>query len=148
MQEIAARSKGTNAEGAEGAAGDAVALGRTLLARVVDKQAAAAVVAVASGVVAAAQLGLVLGVAVGDMELMQTMGELAALSILAAARCRVAGTEFRLVAGGADPRDEGGRGGLDEGQESLCQGDPLAAIQLLAGEQVVYHLLILLGGQH
>ncbi len=85
MQEVAAGAKGTNAKGAEGTTGDipAAAQGGPLLSGVVDEQAAAAVVAVASCMVAATQLCLVLWVAEGNMELMQAVGKLAALGILA-----------------------------------------------------------------
>lgn len=117
MQEVAAGAKGTNTKGAEGATGDipAAALGGALFSGVVDKQAAAAVVAVACCVVAATQLCLVLWMAEGNMELMEAMGELAAFSILAETSSRVGGTELRLVTGGADPGDEGRRGGLYQG---------------------------------
>ena len=125
MQEVTASAKGTNAKGAEGATGNSptAALGGALLCGVVDKEAAAAVVTVAGCVVAATQLRLILWVAEGNMELVEAMGELAALGILAETRSRVAGTELRLVASGADPGDEGRGGGLYQGEEGLSQGD-------------------------
>lgn len=103
MQEVAAVAKGTDSEGPEGAAWEVppAAQGRALLGGVVDKQAAAAIVTVAGGVVAAAQFSLVLGVTEGDMELMEAMGKLAALCVLAETCCRVGGAQLRLVAGGA-----------------------------------------------
>lgn len=89
MQKVTAGAKGTNTKGAEGATGDipAAALGGPLFSGAVDKQAAASVVAVASCVVAATQLCLVLWVAEGNMELVEAMGKLAALCILAETSC-------------------------------------------------------------
>ncbi len=149
MEEVAACAKGANAKGAESATGDvpAAALGGALLCAVVDEQAAAAVVTVASCVIATAQLGLILWVAEGDVELMETVGELAALGVLADTSGRVAGTELSLVAGGADPGDEGRGGGLHEGEQGPSQGDTTCSIRLLTGQQVVHHLLILEGRQ-
>ncbi len=85
MQEVTAGAKGTDSKGPESATGDipAAALGRALLSGVVDKQAATAIVAVAGCMIAATQLCLVLWVAKGNMELMETVGKLAAFSILA-----------------------------------------------------------------
>lgn len=85
MQEVTAGAERTNAKGAEGATGDipAAVLSRALLSGVVDEEASAAVVAVASCVVAPTQLGLVLRVAEGNVELMEAMGKLATLSIVA-----------------------------------------------------------------
>lgn len=121
MEEVATGAKGTNAKGSEGTTGDvpATPLGRALLGRTVDKQAATAVVAVASIMVAAAQLSLVLGVAKGNVELVETMGKLAALSILAETSSRVAGAKLCLVSSGADPGDEGWGGGLYQGKQCL-----------------------------
>ena len=89
MQEVTTVAEGTNPKGAECAAGEIppAAESRALLGGIVDEQAAAAVVAVASGVVAATQLSLVLGVAEGNMKLMEAVGELTALSILAETSC-------------------------------------------------------------
>lgn len=72
MQEVAAGAKGTDSEGPEGATGDvpAAAKGRALLCGIVDKQAAAAVVAVTRHVEATAQLSLVLWVAEGNVKLL------------------------------------------------------------------------------
>lgn len=69
MQEVTAVAEGTNPKGAEGAAGEVppAAESRALLGGIVDKEATAAIVAVASGVVAATQLSLILGVAEGNM---------------------------------------------------------------------------------
>lgn len=112
VQEVAAGAEGADTHGLEGAAGDVPAAVRLvvsgpLLAWVVDKQTAAAVVAVSTSVVAPTQLSLVLGVVEGNMELVEPMGELAALGILAQAGCRVAGAQLGLVAGGAHPRHAG-----------------------------------------
>lgn len=152
VQEVTAGAKGTNAKGAEGATGDipAPAQGGSLLSGVVYEQAAAAVVAVASRVVAAAQLRLVLWVAEGNMELMQAVGKLAALGVLAETSSRVAGAKLRLVAGGADPGDEGRGGGLYQGKQGLSQRESnttSVSIGLLTGQQVVHQLLILAGRQ-
>lgn len=161
VQEVAACTEGADAERAEGAAGDvpAAALGRTLLGRVVDEQAAAAVVTVAGGVVTAAQLGLVLRVAERNVELVEAVGELAALGVLAEAGGRVAGAELRLIAGGADPGDEGRGGGIHQGKEGLGQGEAstfstytttiiiIVSIQPFARQQVVHQLLVLAGRQ-
>lgn len=154
VQEVAARAEGADAERAVGAAGDvpAAALGGTLLGGVVDEQAAAAVVAVASRVVAATQLGLVFGVAEGHVELVEAVGELAALGVLAEAGGRVAGAELRLVAGGADAGDEWRGGRLYQGKEGLGQGEAAIfpttiSIQPFSGQQVVHQLLVLAGRQ-
>lgn len=132
MQEVTAGAKGTNAEGTEGATGNipATALGGALLSGVVDEEAAAAVVAVASSVVAATQLCLVLWVTEGNMELMEAVGKLTALSIFAETSSRVAGAELRLVAGGADPGDEGRGRGLYQGQQRLSKRDSTATISI------------------
>lgn len=152
MQEVTAGSKGTDTKGAEGAAGDvpAVAQGGPLLGGAVDEQAAVAVVTVAGGVEAAAQLSLVLWVAEGHVELVEAVGELAALGVLAEAVGRVAGAELRLVAGGAHPGDEGRGGGVHQGEQGLSQGEAFytrVSIRILAGQQVVHHLLVLVGRQ-
>ena len=117
MQEVTAGAKGTNAKGAEGATGNipATTLGRALLSGVVDEEAAAAVIAVSRSVVAATQLRLVLWVTEGNMELMEAVGKLTALSIFAETGSRVAGAELCLVAGGADPGDKGRGRGLYQG---------------------------------
>lgn len=125
MQKVTACAKGTDPKGAEGATGDipAAVLGGALLSGVVDEQAAAAVVAGAGCVIASTQLRLVLWVAEGNMELMEAVGKLAALRILAETSSRVAGTQLCLVTGGADPGDEGRGGGLHQGEQGLSQGD-------------------------
>lgn len=115
VKEVAAGAKGADAHGLEGAAGDVPAavrlvVGGPLLAGVVDKQAAAAVVALSASVVAPTQLRLVLGVVEGNVELVKPVGKLAALGVLAQARHRVAGAQLGLVAGGADPRHAGSGG--------------------------------------
>lgn len=97
-------------------------LGGTLLGGIVDKQAAAAVVAVSAGVVAPTQLGLVLGVVEGHVELVEAVGKLTALCILAQTGSRIAGTQLGLVAGGADPRHTGS-GGVHEREQGVGQGD-------------------------
>lgn len=51
------------------------------------------------------------------------MGELAALGVLAEASSRVGGAELSLVAGGADPGDEGRGGGVCQGEQGVCQGE-------------------------
>lgn len=86
-----------------------------------DEQAPTAIVTVAACVIAATQLCLVLWVAEGNMELRKAMGKLAALSILAETSGRVAGAELCLVAGGADPGDEGWGRGLYQGKQCLGQ---------------------------
>ena len=148
VQEVAAHAEGTHAVGAVGAAGDVlapVAAGGPLLGGAVDEQAAGAVVAVARVVEAAAQLGLVLGVTVGYVELLEAVRELAALGVLAEARGGVAGAELRLVAGGAHPGGEGGGRGLDQREQGLGQGGA-AVVGGFVGEQVVHHRFVE-GGQ-
>lgn len=132
MQEVTAGAKGTDAKGAEGATRDipAAAQSGALLSGAVDEQAAAAVVAVTGCVEAATQLGLVLWVAEGNVELMEAVGELAALGVVAETGGRVAGAELRLVAGGADPGDERGGGGLYQGEQGLSQGEPLTTVAI------------------
>lgn len=115
VQEVTTGAEGANAHRLEGAAGDVPAalvlvLGGTLLGGIVDKQAAAAVVAVTAGVVAPTQLRLVLWVVEGNVELVEAVGKLAALCVLAETRSRVAGAQLGLVAGGADPRHAGSGG--------------------------------------
>lgn len=123
MQEVTASAKRTNTKGAKGATGDvpAAPLGGALFSGTVDEQTPAAIVTVATCVIAATQLCLVLRVAEGNMELLEAVGKLAALSILAETSGRVAGAELRLVAGGADPGDEGWGGGLYQGKQRLSQ---------------------------
>lgn len=145
VQEVTARAEGTDPKGAEGATGDipAAVLGGALLSGVVHEQAAAAIVAVAGCVITSTQLRLILWVAEGYMELMEAVGKLAALRILAETSSGVAGAQLRLVTGGADPGDEGRGGGLHQGEQGLSQGDSSrVTMRLLTGEQVVHHLLI------
>ncbi|TNN47486.1 hypothetical protein EYF80_042308 [Liparis tanakae] len=120
--------------------------GGPLLGAAVHEQAAAAVEAVARRVEAAAQLRLVLGVAAGNVELVEAVGELAALGILAETGGGVAGAQLRLVAGGADAVDEGRGGGLHEGEQGLGQGESRTAevpVRVVTGQQVVHQLLVL-----
>lgn len=147
VQEVAAGAKGTHAEGAVRAAGHVTpaAQGRALLRQAVDEQAAAAVVTVTSGVEAAAQLRLVLGVSERNVELVQPVSKLTALGVLAEPGGGVADAEFRLVAGGADPRDEGGWRRVHQGEQGFGEGH--AFIRVLAGQQVVHQLLVLVRGQ-
>lgn len=155
MQEVTASAEGANAKGAEIAAGNVPAtvqggaLLGPLLGGAVDEQAAAAVVAVAGGVVGTTQLRLILWVTEGNVEFVKAMGKLAAFCILAEASSGVAGAEFSLVAGGADPGDQGRTGGLYQGKEGLGQGKAFTtiSIQFLTGQQVVHQLLILAGRQ-
>lgn len=123
MQEVAASAKRANAKRAEGATWDisAVPLGRTLFSGTVDEQASTSIVTVAICVIAATQLRLVLWVAEGNVELVEAMGKLATLSVLADTTGRVVGAELGLVPSGADPRDEGRRGGIHQGQQCLGQ---------------------------
>lgn len=86
----------------------------------------------------------------GNVELMEAVGELAALGILATPRGRVAGAELCLVAGGADPGGERRRGALYQREQRLGQGETrtsVFSIQLLIGKEVVHQLLIVAGGQ-
>lgn len=123
VQEVTTSAKRTNTKGAKGATWDvpAAALGRTLFSGTVHEQASTAIVTVATCVIAAAQLRLVLWVAEGNMELMEAMGKLTALCILAEASGRVAGAELRLVPGGTDPWNEGWGGGLYQGKQCFGQ---------------------------
>lgn len=148
VHEVAAGAEGADTHGLESAAGDIpaavwlVVVG-PLLAGAVDEQAAAAIVAVAASVVAPTQLCLVLGVVEGNVELVEPVGELAALGILAQTQRRVAGAQLGLVAGGADPR-HAGNGGVYQREQRVGQGDTAAAaLRLRACQQVVHHLLIL-----
>lgn len=124
MQKVTAGAKGTNSKGAEGATRDVPPSAEcgSLLCGTVNEQTAAAIVAVASSMVAAAQLSLVLGVAEGNMELVESVGKLAALSILAEAGGGVAGAELSLVASGADPGYEGRGGGVRQREQGLGEG--------------------------
>lgn len=131
VQEVAACAEGADTHGLEGAAGDVPAavrlvVGGPLLAWVVDKQAAAAVVAVSANVVAPTQLSLVLGVVEGNVELVEPVGKLAALGVLAQARRRVGGAQLSLVPGGADPR-HAGSGGIHYREQGVGQGDTSTA---------------------
>lgn len=134
VQEVATGAEGAYPEGAEGAAGDvpAAPVRLALLGGAVDEQAAAAVVAVASGVVAPAQLRFVFRVVERDVQLVEAVGELAAFAVLAEAGGRVAGAELGLVTGGTDPGDPRRRGGLGLGKEGLGQGDSFT-LRLLVG---------------
>lgn len=147
VQEVTTGAEGADAHRLEGAAGDVPAalvlvLGGALLGGIVDKQAAAAVVAVSAGVVAAAQLRLVLWVVEGNVELVEAVGKLTALRVLAETRSRVAGAQLGLVPGGADPR-HAGSGGVHQREQSVGQGDATAATRLCTRQQVVHHLLVL-----
>lgn len=124
MQKVTAGAKGTNAKGTEGATRDVPPSAEcgALLCGTVNEQTAAAIVAVASSMVAAAQLSLVLGVAEGNMELVESVGKLAALSILAEAGGGVAGAELCLVASGADPGYEGRGGGVRQREQGFGEG--------------------------
>lgn len=118
-----------------------------LLGRAVDEQAAAAVVTVASGVVASAQLRFVFGVVEGDVQLVEAVCKLAALAILAEASGGVAGAELRLVTSGTHPGEQrwrGGGGGFHLGKEGLCQGDSCTiTLTVLIGQQGIHHLFVL-----
>lgn len=115
MQEVAAGAEGAHPKGTIGAAWDvpATAACRPLLLGAVNKQTAGAVDTIPGCVEGAAQLSLVLGMARGHMEVMEAMGKLAALSILAGASLCIAAAELCLVACGAHPRDQGWRWRLD-----------------------------------
>lgn len=147
VQEVAAVAERTNPEGAEGTAGDvpAAPMCMALLGRVVDEQAAAAIVTVAGCVVAPAQLGFVLWMVEWDVQLTEAVCKLTAVAILAAASGRVAGTELRLVTSGTDPGDPSWRGrGFHLGKEGLCQGDSCTVtLRIFIGKQGVHHLLVL-----
>lgn len=147
VEEVAAGAEGTDPEGAEGSAGDVPAppVCVALLRRVVDKQAAAAIVTVAGCVVAPTQLRFVFGVVERDVQLVEAVCKLAALAILAEARGGVAGAELRLVTSGTDPGDRSWRGGgFHLRKEGLCQGDSYAVtLGLFIGQQGVHHLLVL-----
>lgn len=151
VQEVAAGAEGTNSKSAKGATGDVLpaAEGGALLSRAVDEQAAVAVVTVAAGVVTAAQLRLVLGVAERNVELLEAVSELTALGVLAERGGGVGGAELRLIAGGADPGDGGGGGGgLNQGVQSLRQRSSAStSSRRLAGQQVVHQLFVLVGRQ-
>lgn len=138
MKEVATGAKRTNPKGAEGTAGDipATPMCLALLGRVVDEQATASIVAVASCMVAPAQLRFVFWMVEWDVQLVEAMCKLAALTILAEAGGGVAGTELRLVTSGTDPGDESRGGGTFHlGKEGLCQGDSCAiTLRLLIGQ--------------
>lgn len=118
-----------------------------LLGRVVDEQAAAAVVTVASGVVASTQLRFVFGMVEGDVQLVEAVCKLAALAILAETSGGVAGAELRLVTSGTHPGEQswrGGGGGFHLGKEGLCQGDScIITLTILIGQQGIHHLFVL-----
>lgn len=117
-----------------------------LLGRAVDEQAAAAVVTVASGVVASTQLRFVFGMVEGDVQLVEAVCKLAALAILAEASGGVAGAELRLVTSGTHPGEQSwrGGGGFHLGKEGLCQEDSCTIIlTILIGQQGIHHLFVL-----
>lgn len=116
-----------------------------LLSRVMDKKATAAIVTVASCVVAPAQLRFVFWMVEWDVQLMEAMCKLAAFTILAEASGGVAGAELRLVASGTDPGDQRRRGGsFHLGKEGLCQGESCTVtLRILSGQEGVHHLLVL-----
>lgn len=147
VQEVAAGAERTNPKRAEGTTGhvSATPMRMALLRRVVNKQAAAAIVTVAGCVVAPAQLRFVFWMVEGDVQLMEAVCKLAALAILAEAGGRVAGAELRLVTSGTDPGDRSWRGGgFHLGKEGLCQGDSCTiSFGILTGQQGVHHLLVL-----
>lgn len=105
MKEVAARAKGANTKGAVCAAGYIATSvpNWPLLLQAMDKEAAASIHAVAGGVERAAQLGLVLGMARGHVEIMQAMSKLATLCILACTTLGITATQLGLVACGTDP---------------------------------------------
>lgn len=143
VQEVATGAEGTNPKGAEGTAGDvpATPMRMALLARVVDEQAATAVVTVASCVVASAQLCFVFWMVEWDVQLMEAMSKLAAFTILAKASGRVAGAQLCLVTSGTDPGDQSRRG-FHLGKEGFCQRDPCTiTVRILIAQQGVHHLL-------
>lgn len=147
VQEVATGAERANPEGAEATAGDvpATPMRVALLGRVVDEQAAAAVVTVASCVVAPAQLCFVFRVVERDVQLVEAMCKLAAFAILAEASGGVAGAELRLVTSGTDPGQQSWRGGgFHLGKEGLCQGESCTVtLRILIGQQGVHHLLVL-----
>lgn len=147
MQEVTAFAKGTDSIGEEPAAGDVPALVLDLpqFCGVVDKQAAASIVAVAGGVVVATQLCLVLWVAERDMELMETVSKLAAFCVFTGTSGCIAGAQLRLIAGGADPGNKGRRGGLHQGEQGFGQGEASITrnLRVITAQQVVHQLFIL-----
>ena len=80
------------------------------------------------------------------MELVEPVGKLAALGVLAETSGGVAGAELSLVAGGADPGDWGRGGALDQGKQGIGQGETWF-VPILTGQKVVHQYLILAGGQ-
>jgi len=85
MKEVATCSKRANPKGAESTTGDVPAMIEdvALLAGVVDKKAAAAIVAVASSVEAATQFSLVLWMTERNTKFVEAMSKLATFCILA-----------------------------------------------------------------
>lgn len=147
VEKVASGAERTNPVGAEGTAGDipATPMCMALLRWVVDKQAAAAIVTVASCVVAPTQLRFVFWMVEWDVQLMEAMCKLAALAILAEASGGVAGAELRLVTSGTDPGDQIWRGGgFHLRKEGLCQRDLYTiTLRLFIGQQGIHHLLVL-----
>lgn len=107
VQEVATGAERTNSKGAEGTTGHvpATPMRMALLGWVVNEQAAAAIVTVASCVVAPAQLCFVFWMVEWDVQLMEAVCKLAAFTVLAEASGGVAGTELCLVTSGTDPGD-------------------------------------------
>lgn len=105
MQEMAPGAKRANSKRTIGTA-RYIPAPRTdgpLLFKVVHKQTTGAINAVAGGVVGTTQLGFILGMAGGYMEIVEAVGKLAAFGILAGTRLSIAAAQFCLVAGGAEP---------------------------------------------
>lgn len=123
MQEVASGTEGANPKRTKGTARHIPAplTDRPLLFKVVHEETSCAIDAVASGVVGTAQLGFVLGVTGGYVEIVEAVGELAAFGILAGTRLSIAAAQFCLVAGGAEPGRHRGRWGLNQGKQGLCK---------------------------
>lgn len=105
MKEMASGAERANPERTIGTARYIPAPGTDgpLLFKVVHKQTTRAINAVAGGVVGTTQLGFVLGMAGGYVEIVKAVGKLAAFGILAGTRLSIAAAQFGLVAGGAEP---------------------------------------------
>lgn len=125
MQEVTALAKGTDPIGKELATGNVltVALDLPHLCGAVDKQAATSIEAVACGVVVAAKLSLVLGVAARHVELTEAVSKLAAFSVFTETTGCIAGAQGCLIASGADPGDKGRRRGLHQGEQGFGLGE-------------------------
>lgn len=121
MQEVASGTEGANPKSTKGTARHIPVplTDRPLLFKVVHEETPCAIDAVASSVVGTAQLGFVLGVTGGYVEIMEAVGELAAFGILAGTRLSIAAAQFCLVAGGAEPRRHRGQWGLNQGKQGL-----------------------------